>query len=142
MAFLFEENSLCISYDHALLMSFLEESTCEEYNHEDLDSLMRSFEAEINPNTMDVQDSMMESENLGFESVDDLDIQLGDLGLLPYPSPSDDVNYWDMETEGDKVGTLIEIGDDYCSDIYFDEALEGKMYTSSWIEIDAIEVYA
>ncbi|XVF79271.1 hypothetical protein PTKIN_Ptkin14bG0208100 [Pterospermum kingtungense] len=132
MAFLVEENSLRISFDNgfntALLMSFLEESPGEEYNHEELDSLMRSLEAEINPYAMDIQHSTMESESYGFESVDDLGFQLVDMEPMPSPSPSQDMNYWHMETQGEEVDALIEIGDDY-PDIYFDDVLEGQMYT-------------
>ncbi|XVF79261.1 hypothetical protein PTKIN_Ptkin14bG0207100 [Pterospermum kingtungense] len=146
MAFQVEENSLRISCDNgfntALLMSFLEESPGEEYNHEELDSLMRSLEAEITLNTMDIQDSVMEYESHGFESVDDFDIQLSDLEPIPSPSPSHDTNCWHMETHGEEVDALIEIGDDYYSDIYFDDVLDGEMYTTSWFETNAIEVYS
>ncbi|XVE52947.1 hypothetical protein DITRI_Ditri02bG0165100 [Diplodiscus trichospermus] len=147
MAFLVEENALHISMDNdlinsALLMSFLDESSPgEEYNHEELDILMRSLEAEINLNTMDIQDVMMESESHRLESVDDLDFNLGDLEPMPSPSPSNDMDYWHMDTQGEEVNALIEIGDDY-SDVYFDDVLEGQMYTTSWIKRDVIETYS
>ncbi|XVF79266.1 hypothetical protein PTKIN_Ptkin14bG0207600 [Pterospermum kingtungense] len=132
MALLVEENLLRISCDNdfntALLMAFLEDSAGEEYNHEELDCLMRSLEAEINPNSRDIQDSMMESESYGFESVDDLEFQLDDLEPMPSPSPSNDMNYWHIETQGEELDALIKIGDDY-SDIYFDDVLEEQMYT-------------
>ena len=149
MAFLVEENSLCIScendFNSALLMSFLEELPGEEYNHEELDSLMRSLEAEINPNTIDIQDLMMETEspsdgeeNHGSEPFD-LDLKWGDLEPMPSSSPSHDLN-WHMDIQGQEVDALI-VEDDY-SDMYFDDVLEGQMYTSSWNETDAIEMYS
>ncbi|XWS27435.1 hypothetical protein CRYUN_Cryun26dG0115000 [Craigia yunnanensis] len=149
MPFLVEENSLCISRDNdfnsALLMSFLEELTGEECNQEELDSLMRSLEAEINRNTIDIQDFMMEpespidgEESHGSEPLD-LDLQWGDWEPMPSPSPSHNMN-WNMDIQGQEVDALI-VGDDY-SDICFDDVLEGQMYTSSWIETDAIEMYS
>ncbi|XVF79258.1 hypothetical protein PTKIN_Ptkin14bG0206800 [Pterospermum kingtungense] len=119
MAFQAEEKLLRISCDindfnAALLMSFLEELPGEEYNHEELGSLMRSLEAEINPNTMDIQDSMIESESNDFEAIDDLEFPLlDDLEPISFPSPSHDMDYWYMETHGEEVNFLIEIGDDY-----------------------------
>ncbi|WRX29342.1 hypothetical protein QQP08_021829 [Theobroma cacao] len=149
MAFLLQENSLCISRDNdfnsALLMSFLEESSpSEDYNHEELDSLMRSLAAEINPNSMDIQDLMTEPESPsdgnkshGPESIV-LDFEWADMEPTPSPSPSHDMN-WHMDVQGEEVDALIEIADDY-SDVYFGDVLEGQIYITSLAELDAIEM--
>ncbi|OMO74615.1 hypothetical protein CCACVL1_16574 [Corchorus capsularis] len=149
MAFLVQENSFAFGSDNefnsAFLMSFLEEPACQEYNHEELDRLMRSLEAEINPNATDINDLMMDAESssdeshIGYESESvDLEFQWGDMEAMPSPSPSQDMN-WEMDAQGEGIDALVEIGDNF-SDLYFDDVVEGKMYTTSWIdELDQMQ---
>ncbi|KAG8502303.1 hypothetical protein CXB51_002185 [Gossypium anomalum] len=151
MAFLVQENSLHMSCDvefnNALLMSFLEESPNEEYDSKELDSWMRSLEAEINPNQIGIRDLRMDPESLsnGEESNGtkpiDVEFQWGDLESMSSPSPNRDMN-WHMDNQGKEVDVLIDYGGDYFDVSFEDAVLHEQMYTLSRIETDAIGIYS
>ncbi|MBA0606244.1 hypothetical protein Godav_018747 [Gossypium davidsonii] len=152
MAFVVQENSLRMSCDvefnNALLMSFLEESPNEEYDSKELDSWMRSLEAEINPNPIVIRDLRMDPESLsdgeesnGTKPINDVEFQWGDLVSMSSPSRSHDMN-WHMDNQGKEVDVLIDYGGDYFDVSFEDAVLHEQMYTLSRIETDAIGIYS
>ncbi|KAG4213240.1 hypothetical protein ERO13_A01G042700v2 [Gossypium hirsutum] len=151
MAFVVQENSLRMSCDvefnNALLISFLEESPNEEYDSKELETWMRSLEAEINPNPIGIQDLRMGPESLsdGEESNGtkpiDVEFQWSDLESMSSPSPNHDMN-WHMDNQGNEVDVLIDYGGDYFDVSFEDAVLPEQTYTLSRIETDAIGIYS
>ncbi|KAK8609204.1 hypothetical protein V6N13_025510 [Hibiscus sabdariffa] len=121
MAFLVQENSSCVNFNNDLLMSFLEESPNKEYDDKELDSLMRSLEAEINPNRIDIRDLLM------------------DLGSLSNGEEAGNDMNWHMDTQGKEVDFFTEFGDGYL-DLSFDDVFHEQMCTVSRIETDTIGI--
>ncbi|GFZ05284.1 hypothetical protein Acr_17g0008560 [Actinidia rufa] len=164
MAASLSENPACINVDAdefekfevpeidgALLLSFLEESLADECDDERLNGVIRSLEAEIDPNiVMDGGDLSMDniewgSESEGCQSFDsglphlsDFDFNWVDTEIAP-SSPSDEMTNWYMEP----IDGIIEFGGvgDY-SHIYYGVPLEEHAYGSSCgQETYASEIY-
>jgi len=141
--------------DGALLMSLLEESNAEDCDDDKLTSVIRSLEAEIDPNMMDGHDLSMD---LGWGSnpenfqpfdvaqVDDLDCSIShdlddfdwmemEMEMIPPSSPSDEMNNWYMDPCGDELDGVIGFGavTDF-SNMYYGVPLEELTYGSLWQE--------
>ncbi|KAL7186100.1 hypothetical protein ACSBR2_027956 [Camellia fascicularis] len=149
--------------DSALLMSLLEESQADQDCDDDDERLMtviRSLEAEIDPDVMDGHDLDMDIEwdsNLeGGRSTGQVEAQdwptsksdqlafnwMEDVEMGP-SSPSDDMAIWYMEEPyGVEMDGVIEVGGvgDY-SHIYFGVPLEEHAYGSLWQETHASVMY-
>ncbi|KAJ0046275.1 hypothetical protein Pint_04911 [Pistacia integerrima] len=98
------------------LMSLLEESQGEEYNDEKLESFIRSLEAEINPTTIEDQDSVIDLRVLICNDVQVMDeFALDDTELEGASSSSsllseDDLSLY-MDFHGDdQMDCFVEFG--------------------------------
>lgn len=96
------------------LTSLMEESQSEEYNDEQLESFIRSLEAEINPTRMEDQDAEMDSRLLMSNDVQLLDEFSWDAMELEDPSSlllSEDDLSWYMDFQGDdQMDCFVEFG--------------------------------
>ncbi|KAG5551473.1 hypothetical protein RHGRI_009784 [Rhododendron griersonianum] len=136
--------------DGALLMSLLEDSNAEDCDNDQLTSVIRSLEAEINPNMINGDDLSMEvgwgTDSEGFLSFDaaqadglecsiahDLDdFDWMEVEMIPPSSPSNEMNNWYMDPCGDELDGIIGFGD--FSNMYYGVPMEELAYGSLWQE--------
>ncbi|KAF7112657.1 hypothetical protein RHSIM_RhsimUnG0205200 [Rhododendron simsii] len=137
--------------DGALLMSLLEEPNAEDCDNGQLTSVIRSLEAEIDPDLINGDDLSMElgwgADSEGFQPFDaaqvngldfcsiahDLDdFDWMEVEMIPPSSPSNEMNNWYMDPCGDELDGIIGFGD--FSNMYYGVPLEELAYGSLWQE--------
>lgn len=152
MASLVSENFSCVNEEveyngiDALKISLLEESLAvlEDHNDEQLNRVIKSLEAEINPRI--VLEGSAEGDQDNDQSFDgghvyvhdclESDFQWAYMEHVP-SSPSDDMN-WYMEVEGVEFGGMNTYGhDEMCYGI----SLEDQYYSSLWHENNETLMY-
>lgn len=97
-----------LKLNSVFLMSLLEESQGEEYNDEKLESFIRSLEEELNPTTMEDQDSVIDSRVLICN-----DVQV-----------MDEFSWDDMELEGASPSSLSKDGLSLYMDFHGDDQMD------------------
>ncbi|KAJ0102811.1 hypothetical protein Patl1_05024 [Pistacia atlantica] len=120
-------------------MSLLEESHCEEYDKQQLENLIRSLEAEINPKTVIIEDqeSVIEGQDCSESSlyIDDYDFAWDNIELVTSSSiSSDEFNlYMDSCNQMDGIVDFGGVSDDN-SQLYY------GCCSSAWHETDDIMI--
>lgn len=137
----FIEETEAPKIDGALLISLLEESPCEEFNDEQLQSVMQSLEEEISVTTTVNHHCAMQPEFVSEvnRNCGNLEYNFGyfewnDMEMGP-SSPSDDMN-WYIEHRIEAMDEMMEfIGESYSQNYYaVNVPLEEHGYTSLWQE--------
>lgn len=130
-----------LKHNSFLLMSSLEETMqAEEYmcNNEELDNLIRTLEAEINPHTdtkeehcdLPVEPRLLVDGHDCWASINDLDIEWDDMELMA-SSPSDDLN----------LCVDVDFGTDEDFQLCYEVPLGDHGYSSVWLETHDTAIY-